>query len=29
MVSYGNITAVLVGAIQELQQEIQRLKELI
>jgi len=29
MVSYGNITAVLVGAIQELQQEIQRLKELM
>ena len=29
MVSYGNITAVLVGAIQELQQEIQRLKGLI
>jgi len=29
MVSYGNITAVLVGAIQELQQEIQRMKELI
>ena len=27
MVSYGNITAVLVGAIQELQEEIQRLKE--
>ena len=25
-VSYGNLTAVLVGAIQELQQEIQRLK---
>ena len=29
MVSYGNITAVLVGAIQELQEEIQRLKERI
>lgn len=27
-VSYGNLTAVLVGAIQELQQEIQRLKSL-
>jgi hypothetical protein len=28
-VAYGNITAVLVGAMQELQQEIQRLKERI